>query len=156
MLGNSTIIYICDTQHLNIICIILYFNIFTFLALLPLQHICYYFNKPTVPLDPHVVYFLQMYNKFFVLMTNKPQLFTVVLLLHRILHQQYGQMLRLRHLLTQRWVQFIDNHTCLLRRVPLDPHVVYCLRIYNEFVVLTTNKPQLFAFVNLLHLILRQ
>ena len=35
-LGNSTIRYICDTQHLNIICIISYFDIFPFFrALLP-------------------------------------------------------------------------------------------------------------------------
>ena len=47
-LGNSTIKYICDTQHLNIICIISYFGIFLyFKALLPLHHICYYFNQPT-------------------------------------------------------------------------------------------------------------
>ena len=48
MLGNSTIIYICETQNLNIICIILYFSIFPFLRwLFPLKHIWYYFNKPT-------------------------------------------------------------------------------------------------------------
>ena len=47
MLGNSTIKYICDTQRLNIICLILYFDIFTIIrSLFPLQHICYYFNKP--------------------------------------------------------------------------------------------------------------
>ena len=46
---NSTIRYICDTQHLNIICIISYFNIFPFFrALFPLQHICYYLNLPTL------------------------------------------------------------------------------------------------------------
>ena len=43
-LGNSTVICIYDTQHFHIICIILYFNIFPFFwALLPLQHMCYYF-----------------------------------------------------------------------------------------------------------------
>ena len=45
---------------------------------------------------------------------------------------------------------------CLLRQVPLYPHVVDCLNIYNKFVVLTTNKPQLFTVVILLNHILRQ
>ena len=40
ILGSSNIRYICDTQRLNIICIISYFDIFPFFrALSPLQHI---------------------------------------------------------------------------------------------------------------------
>ena len=47
-LGNSIVRYIYDTHHLNIICIILYFDMIPFFqALLSLQHICYYFNQPT-------------------------------------------------------------------------------------------------------------
>ena len=34
MLGNSTIVHICDTQHLNILCIISYFDIFPFLNII--------------------------------------------------------------------------------------------------------------------------
>ena len=33
----------------------------------------------------------------------------------------------------------------------MDPHVVYCLNIYNTFVVLTTAKPQLFTVVVLFY-----
>ena len=58
--GNCTIIYIFDAQHLNIIYIISYFEIFPCLReLFPLQHICYYFNMPT-PYNwtLHVVYYL--------------------------------------------------------------------------------------------------
>ena len=45
-LGDITIRYIYDTHHLNIICIISYFNIFTFFKeWLALQYICYSFNK---------------------------------------------------------------------------------------------------------------
>ena len=48
MLGNITIKYICDTQHLNFICLISYFDMLPFFwALFPLKHICYYFNKRT-------------------------------------------------------------------------------------------------------------
>ena len=47
-LGDSNIIYTYDTQDLNIIFIISYSDMFPFFkALLPLQHIRYYFNQPT-------------------------------------------------------------------------------------------------------------
>ena len=36
---------------------------------------------------------------------------------------------------------------CLSRCSPLDPHVVDCLHILNMFVVLTTDKPQLFTVI---------
>ena len=45
---------------------------------------------------------------------------------------------------------------CLLCQVALEPHVVYCLHIYNTFVVLKTNKPQLFTVVILFYCILCQ
>ena len=56
----------------------------------------------TVPLDPHILYCLNIYNTFIILMTNKPQLFTVVVLFYHIFFQKYGQMLHLHHQLTQR------------------------------------------------------
>ena len=65
----------------------------------------------TVPLDPHIVYYLHIYNTSVVLTTDKPRLFTVFIWLHHILRQQYGCTLRLLHLPTQRWSQFIDIHT---------------------------------------------
>ena len=64
-----------------------------------------------VPLEPHVVDCLHIYNTFVVLTTNKPRLFTVIILFHHIFCQQYGIMLRLLHLPRQSEVQFIDNHT---------------------------------------------
>ena len=36
-------------------------------------------------------------------------------------------------------------------RVTLYPHVVDCSHIYNTFIVLTTDKPQLFMVVVLFH-----
>ena len=39
----------------------------------------------TVPLDPHIVYCLNIYNTFVVLTTDKPWLFTVVVLFSHIL-----------------------------------------------------------------------
>ena len=51
---------------------------------------------------PSCCIFVTIYNKFVVLTTDKPRLFTVVIWLHRVLCQQYGQMLRLRDLPTQR------------------------------------------------------
>ena len=62
-------------------------------------------------MDPPVVYSLHIYNTFAVLATNKPRLFTVVIFLHRILRQQYGQKLCLRRLRTQGCMKFIDVHT---------------------------------------------
>ena len=45
---------------------------------------------------------IDIYNTFVVITTDKPQIFTVVIWLHRILFQKYGQTLRLHDLLTQR------------------------------------------------------
>ena len=56
MLGNSTVRYICDTRNLNIICIILYFDIFPFI-----QHYFHYNIYAIIliiPLEPLVVYYL--------------------------------------------------------------------------------------------------
>ena len=64
-----------------------------------------------LPLEPHVVDSLHIYNTLVVLITDKPRQFTVIVLFHHILFQQYSQNLRLCHLPTQRSVQFIDNHT---------------------------------------------
>ena len=56
----------------------------------------------TVPLYPHIVYCLNIYNTFVVLTTNKPRLFTVVVFFYHIFFQKYGQTLHLRHQLKQR------------------------------------------------------
>ena len=181
---------------MNIFCLILYFQIFTFFALFPLHHICYYFSNPTpycwtltlyivyiftihlvflgpinrdysrllfdnitysdnnmgrhcafviyqhkgecnsliiilllfclsrwVPLCLNVVYCIHIYNTFVALMTDKPRLFKVVVLLHHILIQQYGRTLRLFHLLTQRWVKFIGNYTTAILFIALSTAV---------------------------------
>ena len=42
--------------------------------------------------------FFDIYNTIVVITTNKPHLFIVVIILHRIPRQKYGQMLRLRDL----------------------------------------------------------
>ena len=55
-----------------------------------------------VTLHRHIVYCLHIINKFFVLTSDKPRLFRVVVLFHHILFQKFGQTLRLRHQLTQR------------------------------------------------------
>ena len=113
MLDNSTIRKKIDTHHLNIVCILSYFDQFLFFALFPLQHICYYFNQPTsyrwtLPLS------ILWYLFFFVLTNDKPRLLTVVIWFHHTLRQQYRKTLRLRDLHKQRWVQFIDIHTSVL------------------------------------------
>ena len=104
MLGNSTIIYICDAQHLNIIYIILYSSILHFFF----EH---YFNCNIYDIiliilhhnyGPSRCLFFDIYNTFVVLTTNKPQLFMVIIWLHRIICQQYRQTLRFCHLQTQR------------------------------------------------------
>ena len=103
MLVNSSIRYICDTQHLNIICIISYFNIFHFF-----NHY-FYCNIYAIILinlhrtaGPSHCLFFDIYNKFVVVATDKLRLFTVVISLHCILRQQYGWTLRLRDLQTHR------------------------------------------------------
>ena len=78
----------------------------------------------------------------------------VVNLLHHILLQKYRLTLHLRRLPTQNLVQFIDNYTTaifLSHILPLDPHVVYCLHIYNTFAVPTTDNPRLFTDVVLFY-----
>ena len=92
MLVNSTIRYIFDIQYLNITCIILHFVIFPFF-----KHYFHY-NIYAILLiilhrtaGPSRCLFFDIYNKFVVLTNNKPQLFTVVIWLHCILRQQYGQ-----------------------------------------------------------------
>ena len=112
ILGNSTIRYICYTQHLNIMCIIFYFNIFPFF-----KHYLHYNIYAIILISLHLnsgpsrYLFFDIYNNFFVLTPDKPRLFTVVIWLHRILRQQYGRTLGLLDLPTKRWAQFIDIHT---------------------------------------------
>ena len=53
MLGNSTIIYIFDTQHFIIICILLYLNILPFL-----KHYLHYNIYAILLIGPPVVYSL--------------------------------------------------------------------------------------------------
>ena len=112
-LGNSTITYIYDRQNLNIICILSYFDIFPFFReLLPLQHVCCYFNQPTsYRCTLHVVYSLLSAIHFLFARPVKPRLFTVVVWLYRILCQKYGRTLRLCDQHTQRLVHYIDIHT---------------------------------------------
>ena len=58
-LGNSTIRYICDTQHLIIFCIILYSEIFPFLINISITtYMLLFWSAYTVLLDPPVVYYL--------------------------------------------------------------------------------------------------
>ena len=132
---------------------------FLFLALFPLQHMCYYFNQPTpCHWTLHVVYSL---------------IFTINLLFLRLIKRDCSR-------LPFDYIAYSANNTgklfvfviyqhkgecnsliivllifCLSCRVPMDPHVVYCLHIYNTFVVLTTNKPRLFTVIIWLHRILR-
>ena len=112
ILCNSTIRYICYAHNLNIICIILYFDMFTFF-----RYYYHYNIYAIILISPHrtdgtsCCLFFDIYNKFIVLTTDKPRLFTVVIWLHRILCQQYWKKLRLCNVRTQRWVKFIDIHT---------------------------------------------
>ena len=80
MLGDSTIIYICNTQYLNIICIISYFNTYPFF-----QHYFHY-NIYTIILislhrtaGPLCCLFFDIYNTCVVLTTDKPRPFMVVI-----------------------------------------------------------------------------
>ena len=78
MLGDSNIRYICDTQHLNIICIILYFDFFY-------KHYFHYNIYAIILISLHRTagssrcLFLVILNKFVVLTNNKPGLFTFVI-----------------------------------------------------------------------------
>ena len=89
MLGNSTIRYICDTNHLNILCIILYFDISPFF-----KHYFYYSIYAIILISlqcavgtSRCILFVIL-NTFVILMNNKPRLFTVVIWLYRIIRQQ--------------------------------------------------------------------
>ena len=107
-----------------------------------------------VSLEPHVVDCFNIYNTFVVLTIDKPRILSVVIVLHHIIRQQYGQTLRLviyRHKGKCNYLIIILLLFCLLSRVPLEPHVVDCLHILNIFFVLTTDKTRLFTVVILLH-----
>ena len=124
-------------------------------ALLPLNHICYYFNGPTPyqwTLTLSIVY-----------------IFTMNLSLLRPINRDYSWLLfdyitHSANTIGRHCVVVIYRHKgkCntliiilllffLSRWVLLYPHVVYCLHIYNTFVVLTTDKPRLFMVVILFH-----
>ena len=83
MLGNSTIRYISDKQHLNIICIISYFDIFHFF-----DNYLHYNIIDIILISLHRTagpsrcLFFDINDKFVVITTNKPQLFNVVIWLH--------------------------------------------------------------------------
>ena len=78
MLGNITIRYIIDTQHLNIIHIISYFDIFPFFCIISITtYIILFYSAYTVPLDPPVVYSL---------------VFTIHLLFLRPINCDYSQL----------------------------------------------------------------
>ena len=79
----------------------------------------------TIPPDPHAFYSLHIYNTYIVLTTNKPRIFTVVILLRLILLQQYGRTLRLRHLQTQRCVQLIGIHNNNILFIAPKPYTGY-------------------------------
>ena len=72
-LGGSTIRYIYDTQHSNIICIISYFDIF-----LILKHYCHYNIYAIILIrlrrtsGPSRCLFFDIYNIFVILTTDKP------------------------------------------------------------------------------------
>ena len=79
MLGKITIRYICDKNHLTIICIISYFDIYHFF-----DHYFHYNIYAIILISlqrtagtPRFLFF-DTYNKFVVLTTDKPRLFTVV------------------------------------------------------------------------------
>ena len=76
-LFNSTIRYVYDTQHLNIICVISYFNIFpVFFSIITITTcMLLFYTAYTVPLDPHVVYyFLFAINLLFEILVNRDYL----------------------------------------------------------------------------------
>ena len=80
MLGNSNIRYIFDTQHLNILCIISYFDIFPFFSKHYFHHNIYAIvlvNLHRTAGPSHFLFF-DIYNTFVALTTDKLQLFTVV------------------------------------------------------------------------------
>ena len=92
MLGDSNIIYIFDTQHLNTICFISHFKIISFYY--------YYLHYNIWAIDlislkrtsgPSRCLFFVIVNTFVVLTTDKSRLFTVVIWLYCILCQQYGK-----------------------------------------------------------------
>ena len=133
---------------------------FLFKALFPLQHICYYFNKPTPyrwTLKLSIVY-----------------IFTIHMSVLRPINHDYSWLLfdyisYSTNNTGRRCIVIIYGYTgkcdalitillifCLSCRVPLYPNVFYYLHIYNTFVVLTTDKPRLFTVVVLFHRIFFQ
>ena len=160
MLGNITIRYICDTQHLNIICIISYFYIFPFL-----EHYFHY-NIYSIIL----IILNRTSGPFRCLIIDTNNTFSFL----RPINRDYSRLLfdyitYSAKNMGEHCVFVIYQHRgkcnslmftlllfCLSRQIPLDPHVVYCLHIYNTFVVLMTDKPRLCTVDILLHHILRQ
>ena len=131
---------------MNIICLISYFDIFPFSkALFPLQHICYYFDEPTP--YPWTLTFSIFY------------IFTIHLSFQQPINCNYSRLLFDNIAYSpnntgRRCVFVIHWHKgkcnlliiilllfCLSRQLPMDPHVVDCLHIYNTFFILTTDKP---------------
>ena len=67
-LGNSTIIYICDTQHLNIIPTISYLDIFNFFIVINITpYKLLFYSAYTVPLDPSRCLFVGIINIIIIL-----------------------------------------------------------------------------------------
>ena len=87
-------------------------------------------------MDPHVVYYLHIYNKYVVLMTDKPRLFMVVIFLHCILRQQYGQTLCLCHSRTQRCMKFIDIHNTAILFIASKPYLFDIGQCLISFVII--------------------
>ena len=87
MLVNITIIKVYDTQPLDIICLILYFGIFPIFQ----KHYFRYNIYAIILLSLHRTagpsrcLFIDIYNTFVVIITDKPRLFTVVIWLHHLI-----------------------------------------------------------------------
>ena len=132
MSGEITIRYIFDTHHLNIICIISYYDIFTlFLALLLLQHICcFLISLHRTARTSGCLLFLFTINLTF-LRPVEPRLFTVIVWLYRILRQHRtartsGCLLFFIHykfdVLKTGWTTTIHGYRLIISHTPPTPY----------------------------------
>ena len=134
-------------------CILTYFLFYE--ALFLFQHICYYFDKTTPyhwTLTLSIVYIFKIH-----LLILRPINHDYSLLLFVYITYSVNNMGRRCVIIVYRQKDkyyafvIIILIFCLSRKVPLYPHVVYCLHIYYTFVILTTNKPRVFTVVVLFY-----
>ena len=128
MLGDITIRYIYDTQHLNIICIISYFDIF------PIFCHYYYYNTYAIILirlqrtaGPSCCQFFVICNTFAVCKTNKTA-------------TTHGCPLIISHTPPTIWANVVSSWSTYTKVIALHWYSYYCGLVYFIDIIFRTIK----------------